>query len=53
MGIIDFDAEAMAQQALKAWGLQSARCKLVSAVENIVFRVEPDCGQALTFAYEP
>lgn len=47
MGTTDFDAETMAQQALKAWGLQSARCKLVSAVENIVFRVEPDGGQAL------
>jgi len=47
MGIINFDAETMAQQALKVWGLQSARCKLVSAVENIVFRVEPDDDQAL------
>lgn len=47
MGTVDFDAEMMAQQALKAWGLQSARCQLVSAVENIVFRVEPDGGQVL------
>ncbi len=47
MGTADFDAKTMAQQALEAWGLQSARCKLVSAVENIVFRVDPDDGQAL------
>ena len=47
MGTVDLDAEAMAQQALEAWGLQSATCKLVSAVENIVFRVEPDDGQPL------
>ena len=47
MGTVNFDAETMAQQALEAWGLQSAKCKLVSAVENIVFRVDPDDGQAL------
>ncbi len=47
MGTINFNAEMMAQQALKAWGLQSARYKLVSAVENIVFRVEPDGDSAL------
>ncbi len=41
------DAEVMAQQALEAWGLRSARYELVSAVENIVFRVTPDDGQSL------
>ncbi len=47
MGIADSDAETMARQALEAWGLQSARCELVSVVENIVFRVDPDDGQPL------
>ena len=47
MGTADFEAETMAQQALEAWGLQSARCELVGFVENIVFRVDPDDGQAL------
>ena len=47
MGTVNFDADTMAQQALEAWGLQSARYQLVSAVENVVFRVEPDDGQAL------
>jgi len=47
MGTVDFDAEAMAQQALDAWGLSSARHELVSAVENITFRVDPDDGPPL------
>ena len=47
MGKIDSNTEIMAQQALNVWGLESARCQLVSAVENIVFRVEPDNGPAL------
>lgn len=47
MGTADFDAETMAQQALEAWGLHAAKCELVSVMENIVFRVEPDDGQAL------
>ena len=47
MGTVDFDAEAMAQQALNAWGLPSARRELVSAVENITFRVDPDDGPPL------
>jgi Ser/Thr protein kinase RdoA (MazF antagonist) len=40
MEIADIDVEAMAQQALEAWGLQSAKHELVSVSENIVFRVE-------------
>ncbi len=47
MGAAEFDAEVMAQQALEAWGLQSARCELVAAVENLVFRVDPDDGRPL------
>lgn len=45
--MVEFAHEVMAQQALEAWGLQSARCELVAAVENIVFRVDPDDGQPL------
>ncbi len=50
MDKVDFDAEVMAQQALEAWGLQSARCELVTRVENIVFRVDPDDGQPLVLS---
>ena len=47
MGKADFDAKKMAQQALEAWGLQSARLELVQSTENIVFRVDSDDGLAL------
>jgi Ser/Thr protein kinase RdoA (MazF antagonist) len=47
MTTANFDAETMAQQALEAWGLQSAKRELVSTSENIVFRVDPDNGQPL------
>lgn len=47
MGTADLDAETMAQQALEAWGFQSAKCELVSVSENIVFRIDSDDGQAL------
>lgn len=47
MGTADFDAETMAQQALEAWGLPSAKCALVSTSENIVFRVDSGDGRAL------
>jgi Ser/Thr protein kinase RdoA (MazF antagonist) len=46
MGKVDFDAQTMAQQALEAWGLQSARCELVQSTENIVFRVDSEDGKA-------
>jgi Ser/Thr protein kinase RdoA (MazF antagonist) len=47
MATADPGAETMAQQALEAWGLGSARRELVAVVENIVFRVDPDDGQPL------
>jgi Ser/Thr protein kinase RdoA (MazF antagonist) len=47
MEIADIDVEAMAQQALEAWGLQSAKHELVLISENIVFRVETGDGKVL------
>ncbi len=47
MEIADIDVEAMAQQALKAWVLQSAKHELVLIAENIVFRVEIGDGRVL------
>jgi len=47
MATANVTAEAMAQQALEAWGLQSARRELVERSENIVFRVDTDKGVAL------
>ena len=47
MEIADIDIEAMAHQALKAWGLQSTKHELVSITENIVFRVDADDGKVL------
>jgi Ser/Thr protein kinase RdoA (MazF antagonist) len=47
MEIADIDVEAMAQQALEAWGLQSAEHELVLISENIVFRVKTNDGKVL------
>jgi len=47
MEIADIDIEAMVQQALKAWGLQTAKHELVLISENIVFRVETGDGKVL------
>jgi len=47
MEIADIDIEAMVQQALKAWGLQTAKHELVLISENIVFRVETGDGKLL------
>lgn len=47
MEIADIDIEAMVQQALKAWGLQTAKHELVMVSENIVFRVETSDGKVL------
>lgn len=47
MEIANIDVEAMAHQALEAWGLQSAKHELVSVTENIVFRVDAGDGKVL------
>lgn len=47
MEIADIDVEAMAHQALEAWGLQSAKHELISVTENIVFRVDAGDGKVL------
>jgi len=47
MGTVNVDTESMAQQALEAWGLQSARHELFSVSENIVFRVDNGGGKEL------
>jgi len=47
MEIADIDVEAMAQQALEAWGLQSEKHELVSVTENIVFCVKTADGKLL------
>lgn len=47
MEIADSDVEAMAQQALEAWGLQSTKHELVSITENIIFRIKTGDGKVL------
>ena len=47
MATTNVDAEAMARQALHAWGLESARIELAARSENIVFRVDTCKGQVL------
>jgi len=47
MATVNIQAMLMAEEALKAWGLESSKRELVSISENIVFRIDTCNGKAL------